>query len=231
MFDYNDYSHNNYAKYIRNMFPAFMAQDENSNNQKWLNRVADIMVELIDRIMISYDAQNFRHATGDDLRKIAKDWGISPTDNDEDFLKFEIALTMLKHHLGNDENSIIKLISVALGANPNEFTVETRRDKNDNEPERLGIYNLPRKYMTNKNKEEILSKMLIDILGDEVNLYTIEFNEKYNANLYLSGGMISSNYVCGAMNNQFTQERNLNCPVVFSMGAVTDNYIYGSIGG
>lgn len=199
MFDYNNYNHDEYLKYVKNMFPAFMSQADDSNNQKWLTRVADIMMELIDKVMLNYDAQSLRHATGDDLRKIAKDWGVSPSDNKEDFLKFEIALMMLKRHLGNDENSIIKLISLALGADPNEFTVETRRESNDNEPERLGIYNLPRKYMDNENKEKILSKMLLDVLGTEVNLCTIEFNEKYEANVYLAGGMISRNVIYGRM--------------------------------
>lgn len=228
MFDFNEYNHRDYSKYIRNMFPAFMSQKEDSNNQKWLQMVADIMIEFIDRIQISYDAQNFRHATGNDLRKIAKDWGVSPSESDEDFLKFEIALMMLKRHLGNDENSIIKLISNTLGADVNEFTVETRRDKNDGEPERLGIYNLPRKYLDNKKREEILYKMLIDILGDEVNLYTIEFNEKYNANIFVEAGLLATNSIDGISETQLSLERSYSAKYHIGVGMRYTSETYGA---
>lgn len=209
--DFTNYTDGQLREYVLSQFPGVMNQLDASNNQKWLEMVSILFIGGIRDLRTIYENMNPAVATGKDLDLLGADWGVSRIDSDDDFLRFLIALAKLKRLLGTSEDDLIRLISATLGADPSEFTVETRLDV-VGEVEAIKILNIPNKYNNSPRKTKLLSQYLQDCVADEVRIAEIQFATYSRANVYV-----------GALTQKL---RKTHAPLLLSREINTKHHIY-----
>lgn len=194
MIDYAAFSDTDMYQWVIQQFPTVFNQGNDSNNRKWLDLVAAVYISGMQDINHLYEILDVSKAEGAELDLIAADWGVSRVDNDDDFLRFQMALAKLRRVLGTDENSIITLIATTLGVKPSDFTVETRLSVMQ-EVEAIKLINIPDDYAGDTRRKQLLFDSLQDALADEVRLTEISYVESATAELYVGAVAMPFNYV------------------------------------
>jgi len=173
------------VEFVMNGLPAMFSQDSDSNNWSYLRIIAEQYL-IAHKDIVDMDSWlSVDTATGHALDLWSQDWGVKPIDSDEDFTRFMIRLNQAKALLGNTENDIIQLISMALGADPTEFHVDGRREV-VGEPEAVKITEIPLKYTDDPRKTDLITKFIQESLATEVRLTELNFQQQSTAELYVS---------------------------------------------
>lgn len=186
MFSIEEFNDADMRNWILQQLPAVFNQTEDSNNQALLNIIADRLLAAVHDSLRIYQDSNLEYASGKELDTIGADWGVDRIDADDDFMRFLIRLARIKNQLGVTENDLIDLISYTLGADPSEFTVETRLDK-VGEVQAISIANIPNKYNNSERKTKLLSKYIQECVAAEVRVLGIVYQQAINSDLYVVG--------------------------------------------
>jgi len=205
MVDFSSYTDDSIRKYVLQQLPAVFNQLDDSNNQKLLNIIAEVFVESINTYQTIYDNRDLDTATDKVLDDIGADWGIDRIDADDDFYRFLIRLAKVKSRLGVTENDLIHLISYTLGADPTEFTVETRLDE-VGEVEAINVLNIPNKYNKNPRKTKMLTEYLQQCVAAEVRIANITFQANVESNLYIASYVSKIRHHVVKMDTMFNRE-------------------------
>lgn len=127
-----------------------------------------------------FNWQDINQAEGKVLDDIGNDYGISRTDNDDDFFRFLLNNARIKNHTDGSVDSLIRLVSVSLQANYDEFHVKAGHE-NNGENLTISIEDIPNKYNQDARKTKMLMKNLEASIVAGVRLVAVSFQE-YNKN-------------------------------------------------
>lgn len=184
MFSIEEFNDTDMRNWILQQLPAVFDQTEDSNNQALLNIIADRLLAAIHDLLRIYQDSDLDYAGGTELDTIGADWGVDRIDADDDFMRFLIRLARIRSRIGVTENDIIDLISYTLGADPSEFTVETRLDK-VGEVQAIKITNIPNKYHDSLRKTNLLGKYIAKSVADEVRVLEIQYSTYTDLKVYV----------------------------------------------
>lgn len=188
-----DLTDESWRAYFGKMFPAIMNQDDDSTNQRILNIIADVSLQQKNNLLKISDSTSIDKAEGKTLTDLAKDWGVTRIDDDDDFLRFQLRVQYLKSHLGISTDDLIKLISMALGIEENSFNIVGT----DN-PEEIVLTDVVFDIQPGPKmdlKRELIINSIQSLLPPEYKLKDIEYAESVENNLYMAVvTTISANY-------------------------------------
>lgn len=171
---------------IVSSLPAVFNQGEDSNNQKVL-RIFSKMVNSTKNEILHFSEQRILDNTsGQFLTDLAKDWGVTRIDDDDEFLRFQIRLQKFKGRMGVTDNDFKRLISMVLNIDTGSFDVIPGEN-----PEEVQVLNLPFNFTDNKQriKRQILKDSLQQMLPLEYLLTEIQY--AVNTTAQLQVGMIT----------------------------------------
>ncbi|GHP12958.1 hypothetical protein YK48G_03830 [Lentilactobacillus fungorum] len=144
--------------WITSMFPAYMNQEDQSNNQNVLNIIAALLNMHKNNLLSISDQVLLDNASGQTLTEIALDYGISRLDDDDDFLRFQVKLQLLKNHMGVTTDDIKQLIATVLDIGTDVFDI----NGTDN-PEEIEVTNIPFDFNSG-DKAEVKRKILTNAI-------------------------------------------------------------------
>ncbi|MGJ3947089.1 hypothetical protein [Levilactobacillus brevis] len=175
-----------WAQEIVSSLPAVFNQGEDSNNQKVL-RIFSKMVNSTKNEILHFSEQRILDNTsGQFLTDLAKDWGVTRIDDDDEFLRFQIRLQKFKGRMGVTDNDFKRLISMVLNIDTGSFDVIPGEN-----PEEVQVLNLPFNFTDNKQriKRQILKDSLQQMLPLEYLLTEIQYAVNTTARLQI--GMVT----------------------------------------
>lgn len=163
-------------------FPGYLNQEDNSNNQSLLDIIAQLSIQYKNSLLSISDRVLIDNATGQTLTDLASDYGVTRIDNDDDFLRFQLKVAILRMHLSTTMNGFKNLISTVLNINPASFDV-----KPGSTIESVIITNLPYAFSDTRRelKEKILTSYLESTLPVEYNLEEIRWVALSSTDIYL----------------------------------------------
>lgn len=167
---------------ILNKLPAYRNSEDDSNNQKVLNIVADIFNEQKNNIFSINDLRKINNATGQVLTDIANDYSVNRIDDDDEFLRFQIKWQILKANAVTNMNGLKKLISVLLNISLSVFDI-----KSTDRPREIEIVNIPFDFNSgshNDLKRKILSDSIQSVLPVGWKLKDIQYSKSSSGNMY-----------------------------------------------
>lgn len=162
--------------------------DENSNWSGIFDVLNHANQQERDQIKRFLEWQDLDKAEGKVLDDIGRDYGVSRIDNDDNFYRFLIRLAQLKNHTDGSIDSLYKLISFALQADPSEFVIRLGYEI-DGEPNAIRVDDVPNKYNGDPRKTRILLKYLEESRAAGIRLAGMTFQENNVNNIYI--GMTS----------------------------------------
>lgn len=164
-------------------FPGYLNQEDGSNNQAILDIIAQLSTQYKNSLLSISDQVLIDNATGQTLTDLAYDYSVTRIDNDDDFLRFQLKVAILKMHLSTTMNGFKSLISTVLNLDPASFDVEP-----GSTVESIIIQNLPYAFSGARRelKEKILTSYLKSMLPVEYNLEEIRWVALSSANIYLT---------------------------------------------
>lgn len=177
-----DISDDTLFKEITSSLPAFKNSEDDSNNQKILEIIAEIFSTGKNGLLDIAKLTDVNYATGQNLTDWGKEYGIDRFDNDDEFLRFEIKWQMLKSVTNTDIDSLKVLVSVLLNIPLTNFNLV----KTDN-PDELELINVPFDFATGSHaeqKKQILIDDLQSVLPVEAKLKDIQFIKQSNTTFY-----------------------------------------------
>lgn len=163
-------------------FPGYLNQEDGSNNQSLLDIIAQLSIQYKNSLLSISDQVLIDNATGQTLTDLASDYSVTRIDNDDDFLRFQLKVAILRMHLSTTMNGFKSLISTVLNLNPASFDIEP-----GNTIESVIINNLPYAFSDTRRelKEKILTSYLESMLPVEYNLEEIRWVALSSTNIYL----------------------------------------------
>ena len=170
--------------WVTNMLPGKLNQEDDSNNQRLLNIISDIFLAHKNDLLNISDQLRLSQAAGQVLTEIAADYGVTRLDDDDDFLRFQVRLQLLKNHSGVTTNDIKKLIATVLSIDPSVFDI----DGTDN-PEEIEVTNIPFDFNSGDKaeiKRKILTNAIQSMLPPEYLLKDLQYAVTANKPLYLA---------------------------------------------
>lgn len=177
-----DLSDDSLRDWITAMLPGKLNQEDDSNNQRMLNIVSDIFLAHKNDLLNISDQLRLSKAAGQVLTEIAADYGVTRLDDDDDFLRFQVRLQLLKNHSGVTTNDIKKLIATVLSIDPSVFDI----DGTDN-PEEIEVTNIPFDFNSGDRAEikpKILTNAIQSMLPPEYLLKDLQYAVTANKPLY-----------------------------------------------
>lgn len=153
---------------------SVLNQDDDSNNRKVMDVIADIITQKQDDMLALSDMLNIKNAKGDILNLFAADWDVDRIDDDDDFLRFQVTIKMLKSRLGDSMNDLKLLISLSLGIKPSVFDV-----KPGDEIESMRIIGIPWDFDTTKNaqrKKKLFEQTIQEVISVEWDLQEVQYS-------------------------------------------------------
>ncbi|MCT3565281.1 hypothetical protein [Levilactobacillus brevis] len=171
---------------IVSSLPAVFNQGEDSNNQKVLRIFAKMVNSTKNEILHFSEQRILDNTSGQFLTDLAKDWGVTRIDDDDEFLRFQIRLQKFKGRMGVTDNDFKRLISMVLNIDASSFDVIPGEN-----PEEVQVLNLPFNFTDNKQriKRQILKDSLQQMLPLEYLLTEIQY--AVNTTAQLQVGMIT----------------------------------------
>ena len=170
--------------WITTMLPGKLNQEDDSNNQRLLNIISDIFLAHKNDLLNISDQLRLSKAAGQVLTEIAADYGVTRLDDDDDFLRFQVRLQLLKNHSGVTTNDIKKLIATVLSIDPSVFDI----DGTDN-PEEIEVTNIPFDFNSGDKaeiKRKILTNAIQSMLPPEYLLKDLQYAVTANKPLYVA---------------------------------------------
>ncbi|MCE6022597.1 hypothetical protein [Levilactobacillus brevis] len=177
-----DLSDDSLRDWITTMLPGKLNQEDDSNNQRILNIISDIFLAHKNDLLNISDQLRLSKAAGQVLTEIAADYGVTRLDDDDDFLRFQVRLQLLKNHSGVTTNDIKKLIATVLSIDPSVFDI----DGTDN-PEEIEVTNIPFDFNSGDKaeiKRKILTNAIQSMLPPEYLLKDLQYAVTVNKPLY-----------------------------------------------
>lgn len=178
-----DLSNSTLRNWLVSMFPAIMNQEDESNNQKLLNLIADILDEHKNDLLSISDQVLLNNASGQTLTDIALDYGITRLDDDDDFLRFEVRVQLLENHMGITTNDLKTLIATILNIGTDMFDIIGTGN-----PEELKVINIPFDFNSGDKadiKQKILANAIQSMLPPEYLLKDLQYATTVNNQLYV----------------------------------------------
>lgn len=178
-----DLSDSTLRNWLVSMFPAIMNQEDESNNQNLLNLIADLLNEHKNDLLSISDQALLNNASGQTLTDIALDYGINRLDDDDDFLRFQVRLQLLKNHMGITTNDLKMLIATVLNIGTDVFDI----NGTDN-PEEVEVTNIPFDFNSGDKaevKRKILTNAIQSMLPPEYLLKDLQYATTVNNQLYV----------------------------------------------
>ena len=178
-----DLSNITLRNWLVSMFPAIMNQEDESNNQKLLNLIADLLNEHKNDLLSISDQALLNNASGQTLTDIALDYGINRLDDDDDFLRFEVRLQLLENHMGITTNDLKILIATVLNIGPDAFDIIGTGN-----PEELKVINIPFDFNSGNKaeiKQKILTNAIQSMLPPEYSLNDLQYATTVINQLYV----------------------------------------------
>ncbi|MCT2899004.1 hypothetical protein EFM54_08440 [Lentilactobacillus buchneri] len=178
-----DLSDSTLRNWLVSMFPAIMNQEDESNNQNLLNLIADLLNEHKNDLLSISDQALLNNASGQTLTDIALDYGINRLDDDDDFLRFQVRLQLLKNHMGITTNDLKTLIATVLNIGTDVFDI----NGTDN-PEEVEVTNIPFDFNSGDKaevKRKILTNAIQSMLPPEYLLKDLQYATTVNNQLYI----------------------------------------------
>ena len=178
-----DLSDSTLRNWLVSMFPAIMNQEDESNNQKLLNLIADLLNEHKNDLLSISDQVLLNSVSGQTLTDIAHDYGINRLDDDDDFLRFEVRLQLLENHMGITTNDLKILIATVLNIGPDAFDIIGTGN-----PEELKVINIPFDFNSGDKaevKQKILTNAIQSMLPPEYSLNDLQYATTVNGQLYV----------------------------------------------
>nr|DAE58050.1 MAG TPA: Protein of unknown function (DUF2612) [Caudoviricetes sp.] len=179
-----DLSDNSLRDWITTMLPGKLNQEDDSNNQRMLNIISDVFLAHKNDLLNISDQLRLSKAAGQVLTEIAVDYGVTRLDDDDDFLRFQVRLQLLKNHSGVTTNDIKKLIATVLSIDPSVFDI----DGTDN-PEEIEVTNIPFDFNSGDKaeiKRKILTNAIQSMLPPEYLLKDLQYAVTANKPLYVA---------------------------------------------
>lgn len=179
-----DLSDDSLRDWITTMLPGKLNQEDDSNNQRILNIISDIFLAHKNDLLNISDQLRLSKAAGQVLTEIAADYGVTRLDDDDDFLRFQVRLQLLKNHSGVTTNDIKKLIATVLSIDPSVFDI----DGTDN-PEEIEVTNIPFDFNSGDKaeiKRKILTNAIQSMLPPEYLLKDLQYAVTTNKPLYVA---------------------------------------------
>lgn len=179
-----DLSDDSLRDWITTMLPGKLNQEDDSNNQRILNIISDIFLAHKNDLLNISDQLRLSKAAGQVLTEIAVDYGVTRLDDDDDFLRFQVRLQLLKNHSGVTTNDIKKLIATVLSIDPSVFDI----DGTDN-PEEIEVTNIPFDFNSGDKaeiKRKILTNAIQSMLPPEYLLKDLQYAVTANKPLYVA---------------------------------------------
>ncbi|WP_214464431.1 hypothetical protein [Levilactobacillus brevis] len=179
-----DLSDDSLRDWITTMLPGKLNQEDDSNNQRILNIMSDIFLAHKNDLLNISDQLRLSKAAGQVLTEIAADYGVTRLDDDDDFLRFQVRLQLLKNHSGVTTNDIKKLIATVLSIDPSVFDI----DGTDN-PEEIEVTNIPFDFNSGDKaeiKRKILTNAIQSMLPPEYLLKDLQYAVTANKPLYVA---------------------------------------------
>lgn len=179
-----DLSDDSLRDWITTMLPGKLNQEDDSNNQRMLNIISDIFLAHKNDLLNISDQLRLSKAAGQVLTEIAADYGVTRLDDDDDFLRFQVRLQLLKNHSGVTTNDIKKLIATVLSIDPSVFDI----DDTDN-PEEIEVTNIPFDFNSGDKadiKRKILTNAIQSMLPPEYLLKDLQYAVTANKPLYVA---------------------------------------------
>lgn len=179
-----DLSDDSLRDWITAMLPGKLNQEDDSNNQRILNIISDIFLAHKNDLLNISDQLRLSKAAGQVLTEIAADYGVTRLDDDDDFLRFQVRLQLLKNHSGVTTNDIKKLIATVLSIDPSVFDI----DGTDN-PEEIEVTNIPFDFNSGDKaeiKRKILTNAIQSMLPPEYLLKDLQYAVTANKPLYVA---------------------------------------------
>ncbi|RRG07330.1 MAG: hypothetical protein DUD30_01340 [Lactobacillus sp.] len=179
-----DLSNDSLRDWITAMLPGKLNQEDDSNNQRLLNIISDIFLAHKNDLLNISGQLRLSKAAGQVLTEIAADYGVTRLDDDDDFLRFQVRLQLLKNHSGVTTNDIKKLIATVLSIDPSVFDI----DGTDN-PEEIEVTNIPFDFNSGDKaeiKRKILTNAIQSMLPPEYLLKDLQYAVTANKPLYVA---------------------------------------------
>ncbi|MBS0948453.1 hypothetical protein JK167_12030 [Levilactobacillus brevis] len=179
-----DLSDDSLRGWVTTMLPGKLNQEDDSNNQRLLNIIGDIFLAHKNDLLNISDQLRLSKAAGQVLTEIAADYGVTRLDDDDDFLRFQVRLQLLKNHSGVTTNDIKKLIATVLSIDPSVFDI----DGTDN-PEEIEVTNIPFDFNSGDKaeiKRKILTNAIQSMLPPEYLLKDLQYAVTANKPLYVA---------------------------------------------
>lgn len=204
---------------ILSSFPAVMNQSPDSNNQKILGIIANIAVDAKNELLEFSVQSLLSNCSGDYLTELAKEYGVTRIDDDDDFLRFEIRLQWLKGRSGITNNDIKRLIATILDIDIMSFDIVGT----DN-PLEIRIVNLPFNFTENKQeiKKKILAQAIQEMLPATYLLVEMQFVENIYGKVYV--GALGQTHKTAYAMDMTTMRRDVNLPGHLYVAAVGQSY-------
>ena len=164
-------------------FPGYLNQEDGSNNQSFLDIIAQLSIQYKNSLLSISDQVLINNAAGQTLTDLASDYSVTRIDNDDDFLRFQLRVAILRMHLSTTMNGFKSLISTVLNIDPASFGVEP-----GSTIESVIIKNLPYAFSSTRRKlkEKILTNYLKSMLPVEYNFEGIHWVALSSADIYLT---------------------------------------------
>lgn len=178
-----DLSNDSLRDWVTAMLPGELNQEDDSNNQRILNIISDFFLAHKNDLLNISDQLRLSKAAGQVLTEIAADYGVTRLDDDDDFLRFQVRLQLLKNHSGVTTNDIKKLIATVLSIDPSVFDI----DGTDN-PEEIEVTNIPFDFNSGDKaeiKRKILTNAIQSMLPPEYLLKDLQYATTVNNQLYV----------------------------------------------
>ena len=178
-----DLSNSTLRNWLVSMFPAIMNQEDESNNQKILNLIADLLNEHKNDLLSISDQFLLNNASGQTLTDIALDYGINRIDEDDDFLPFQVRVQLLENHIGITTNDLKTLIATILNIGTDMFDIIGTGN-----PEELKVVNIPFDFNSGDKaeiKQKILTNAIQSMLPPEYSLNDLQYATTVINQLYV----------------------------------------------
>lgn len=179
----SDISDQTMREHVLGSFPAYMNQEDDSNNQRILNIIADMFIQHKNNLLSISKQRLLSTCSGQSLTDLAADYGINRLDDDDDFLRFEIRFQMMKNRTGITTNDVKQLIATLLNVTVNTFDIVGT----DN-PEEIEIINIPFSWDSGDKadvKRTILTNAIQSMLPPEYNLKDLKYSIESPSQLYV----------------------------------------------
>lgn len=119
-------------------------------------------------------------AKGKALDAIGEDWGVYRNGSDDDFYRFLIRFKQSQSRADGSVNSLIKVISDALGADPKDISIKNFT----NEPQTIVVDNIPNKYIDTDDKTRMIIKQIENSVAAGISIAGIHFTDQTNLTIY-----------------------------------------------